>query len=169
LDKFNVILEKKSKINKISKFFKIINIQILNIFISYLNKNLKKIYPFLLPQTATMYTAERCFHKRQPCTLHNATSTNGDHVHCRTPLLQTATMYIAERHFHKRRLCTLQNATFTMFTFFIFFVKIFGNKYIVFLLNHKLNNKKKIMTNLLALIFISHDFMNKIKIIILKN
>jgi len=31
-------------------------------------------------------------HKRRLCTLQNATSTNGDYVHCRTPLPQTGTM-----------------------------------------------------------------------------
>jgi len=51
-----------------------------------------------------MYTAERHFHKRRLCILQSATSTNGDYVHCRTPLPQTTTMYTAERHFHKRRL-----------------------------------------------------------------
>jgi len=45
--------------------------------------------------------------------LQNVPFTNGDYVHCRTPLPQTAIMYTAKRHLHKRRLCTLQNTTST--------------------------------------------------------
>ena len=62
------------------------------------------MYIRILSQTATMYTAERPFHKWRLCTLQNATSTNGDYVHCRTSLPQTAIMYTAERQINKRRL-----------------------------------------------------------------